>query len=133
MDSAIDMCDRVENEIEDLAQEKVEERLLDLLLPPPEHKRPEAEAAARSAAETAPAARSVPGEHAFSRAAENEMFLVGSQGDTERRTLDEERYRRTRDKLVCSEGRQLENREVGSRARRPARALTSFREARRKG
>jgi len=128
VDSAIDMVrTEWENEIEDLAQEKVEERLLDLLLPPPEHKRPEADAAARSAAESAPAARSVPGEHGFSRAAENEMFLVGSQGDTERRTLDEERYRRTRDKLrlLLKDG-QLENREVEVEVTPPGPSIDLF-------
>src|SRR5918992_1515564 len=57
VDSAIDMV-RTEREveIEDLAHEKVEERLLDLLLPPPD--KAVAGSAARSAAENPPAARS---------------------------------------------------------------------------
>src|SRR6185503_5766776 len=43
VDSAIDMVrTERETEIEDLAHEKVEERLLDLLLPPPQAKKAEA-------------------------------------------------------------------------------------------
>jgi ATP-dependent HslUV protease ATP-binding subunit HslU len=110
VDSAIDMVrTERETEVEDLAHEKVEERLLDLLLPPPETKRPEAGA-------NAPAARSAAGEDSpagRSMAAENELFLVGSSGDVERQDKDLERYKRTRDKLrqLLKDG-QLESREV---------------------
>ncbi|MEX2154155.1 MAG: ATP-dependent protease ATPase subunit HslU, partial [Gemmatimonadaceae bacterium] len=107
VDSAIDMVrTERETEIEDLAHEKVEERLLDLLLPPPE---------APKTAPPAPAGRTgLDSESATQRAAaENEMFLVGSQGDTERRNLDAERYKRTRDKLrQLLKDAQLEAREV---------------------
>jgi ATP-dependent HslUV protease ATP-binding subunit HslU len=107
VDSAIDMVrTERETEVEDLAHEKVEERLLDLLLPPPDTKRPEATAGSPArGAESSPAARST--------AAENELFLVGSSGDVERQDKDLERYKRTRDKLrqLLKDG-QLEGREV---------------------
>jgi ATP-dependent HslUV protease ATP-binding subunit HslU len=104
VDSAIDMVrTERESEVEDLAHEKVEERLLDLLLPPPEKAAPPA----RSTAETQ-AARS-----AAENAAENEVFVVGSAGDVARQDKDTDRYKRTRDKLrqLLKDG-QLENREV---------------------
>ena len=109
VDSAIDMVrTERESEVEDLAHEKVEERLLDLLLPPPDPKRPEAAAGspARTAAENTPDARS-------RASADNELFLVGSSGDVERQDKDIERYKRTRDKLrqLLKDG-QLEGREV---------------------
>src|SRR5688572_5104086 len=79
VDSAIDMVrTERETEVEDLAHEKVEERLLDLLLPPPEpSKQGAAGTPARSAAENLPDARA-------RASAENELFLVGSSGDVER-------------------------------------------------
>jgi ATP-dependent HslUV protease ATP-binding subunit HslU len=104
VDSAIDMVrTERETEVEDLAQEKVEERLLDLLLPPPETK-PQI-SPSRSAAEHEPAAPAA--------AAENELFIVGSAGDVARQDRDADRYKRTRDKLrqLLKDG-QLENREV---------------------
>jgi ATP-dependent HslUV protease ATP-binding subunit HslU len=109
VDSAIDMVrTEREAEVEDLAHEKVEERILDLLLPPPDPKRPEAGAGSptRSAAENTPDARA-------RASAENELFLVGSSGDVERQDKDIERYKRTRDKLrqLLKDG-QLEGREV---------------------
>src|ERR1051325_8064836 len=66
VESAIDMVrTEREAEVEDLAHERVEERLLDLLLPPPE--RPEAGSAA---------ARSGAGENSPARsAAENDVFV----------------------------------------------------------
>jgi ATP-dependent HslUV protease ATP-binding subunit HslU len=110
VDSAIDMVrTEREGEVEDLAHEKVEERLLDLLLPPPEvgsgKRQPEA-----GEVHTA-AARPVSGP--VDRGQETEMFLVGSQGHAERSNLDAERYKRTRDKLrqLLKDG-QLEGREV---------------------
>jgi len=107
VDSAIDMVrTEREGEVEDLAQEKVEERLLDLLLPPlPVPAQPRAAAAdagPRTPGSVTPA----------SPAAENEIFVVGSQG-AERLDPDQERHRRTRDKLrqLLRDG-QLEQREV---------------------
>src|SRR5688500_12451223 len=100
VDSAIDMVrTEREGEVEDLAHEKVEERLLDLLLPPAA-----SEGAARSAAETAPAAPRAADDH--------EVFIVGSQG-AERLNPEQERHKRTRDKLrqLLKDG-QLEQREV---------------------
>jgi len=123
VDSAIDMVrTEREAEIEDLAQEKVEERLLDLLLPPPDAKRDAAAAAAaqnRSAADgLSPAARA---------AAENEMFVVGSQGDVARLDADAERYKRTRDKLrqLLRDG-QLEQREVEVEVTPPGPSIDVF-------
>src|SRR5689334_15498037 len=72
VESAIDMVrTEREGEVEDLAHEKVEERILDLLLPPPETSR--GPAGHGPAAENRPAAQSA--------AAENDVFLVGSRGD----------------------------------------------------
>jgi ATP-dependent HslUV protease ATP-binding subunit HslU len=100
VDSAIDMVrTERESEVDELAHEKVEERLLDLLLPPPAGSPP------RSGAENEPTApRAV---------AENELFLVGSKGAAERSSDEAERHKRTRDKLrqLLRDG-QLESREV---------------------
>jgi ATP-dependent HslUV protease ATP-binding subunit HslU len=94
VDSAIDMVrTERETEIEDLAQEKVEERLLDLLLPPPDSKKPEgAPTPAKS---------------------ETDVFIASTTGEIERHDPDSDRYKRTRDKLrqLLKDG-QLENREV---------------------
>jgi ATP-dependent HslUV protease ATP-binding subunit HslU len=106
VDSAIDMVrTERESEVEDLAHEKVEERLLDLLLPPPEAPKPAAGQPPRTGAETLPSAPRA--------AAENEVFIVGSAGETARQDHDLERYKRTRDKLrqLLKDG-QLEGREV---------------------
>jgi ATP-dependent HslUV protease ATP-binding subunit HslU len=94
VDSAIDMVrTERETEIEDLAHEKVEERLLDLLLPPPETQKP-------------PASSQQP-------TAEANVFVASSTGEVERHDKDADRYQRTRDKLrqLLKDG-QLENREV---------------------
>ena len=95
VDSAIDMVrTEREAEIEDLAQERVEERLLDLLLPPPDTRptQPQAEA---------------------DKAGRPDVFLVGSSGDVSRQDVDTERHKRTREKLrqLLKDG-QLESREV---------------------
>src|SRR5919201_3078801 len=122
VDSAIDMV-RTERagETEDLAHEKVEERLLDLLLPPPELKTVSGSATARS-----PGAETAGSERAHSTfdaqlntpaapraTAENDVFLVGTKGEVAKADPGEERYKRTRDKLrqLLKDG-QLENREV---------------------
>jgi ATP-dependent HslUV protease ATP-binding subunit HslU len=101
VDSAIDML-RTEREVEveDLAHEKVEERLLDLLLPPPV-------SPPRSGAENAPGAASP-----VAAPAENEVFIVGAEG-AQRTSPEAERHKRTRDKLrqLLKDG-QLEQREV---------------------
>src|SRR5438270_4888020 len=85
VDSAIDMVrTERESEIEDLAHEKVEERLLDLLLPPPEKTQPARGAAAAvvRAGEPEPA----------KPAPDNDVFLVGSRGDVARTDPEQERY-----------------------------------------
>src|SRR5205807_10244411 len=92
VDSAIDMVrTEREGEIEDLAHEKVEERLLDLLLPPPEKAQPP-----RGAAE----AIARPGEPEPGKPVpDNDVFLVGSRGDVARTDPEQERYQPTRDHL----------------------------------
>jgi ATP-dependent HslUV protease ATP-binding subunit HslU len=100
VDSAIDMVrTEREGEIEDLAQERVEERLLDLLLPPP------VVAVQPRAESREPGTSPAP-------AAENQVFVVGSQG-AERLDPEQERHKRTREKLrqLLRDG-QLEQREV---------------------
>src|SRR5256885_1800095 len=105
VDSAIDMVrTEREGEVDELAHEKVEERLLDLLLPPPDSAKASG-APPRGVAEDVPAAQRA--------AAENELFLVGSKGEAERSSGDAERHKRTRDKLrqLLRDG-QLEARDV---------------------
>src|SRR5881394_911144 len=105
VDSAIDMVrTEREGEVDELAHERVEERILDLLLPPPGGQQG-AGSPPQSGAENAPAAQRA--------AAENELFLVGSKGEAERSSGDAERHKRTRDKLrqLLRDG-QLESREV---------------------
>ena len=105
VDSAIDMVrTEREGEVEDLAHEKVEERLLDLLLPPPGQKPVPGQP---------PRAGSEHGPPAIGPTAENDVFVVGSQGDVQRADPETDRYKRTRDKLrqLLKDG-QLENREV---------------------
>jgi ATP-dependent HslUV protease ATP-binding subunit HslU len=119
VDSAIDMVrTERESEVEDLAHEKVEERLLDLLLPPPEEPKTQPGPPRPGSEPESPAKRA---------AGENEMFLVGSQGDTERRSLDAERYKRTRDKLrqLLKDG-QLESREVDVEVTPPGPTIDLF-------
>ncbi len=90
VDSAIEMVrSEREAEVEDLANDRVDERLLDLLLPTPE-----------------PAAKP---------ASENErVFVAGPEGNVQQeQTLADERHKRTREKLkqLLRDG-QLEQREV---------------------
>jgi ATP-dependent HslUV protease ATP-binding subunit HslU len=106
VESAIDMVrTEREHEVEDLAQERVDERLLDLLLPPPG-------ADAKPAAARAPATADAGG-----GATSPALFVVSATGEVSRENdVDDagrERYRRTREKLkqLLLAG-QLEEREV---------------------
>ena len=101
VESAIDMVrTEREHEVEDLAYEKADERLLDLLLPRPDEPPPPPPAAAGAERQsTGPA-----------------LFVVSSSGEASREAAadpGEERYRRTREKLrqLLIDG-QLEEREV---------------------
>jgi ATP-dependent HslUV protease ATP-binding subunit HslU len=90
-ESAIDMVRHErEHDVEDLANDKVDERILDLLLPPP--------------AEPAPPAKD---------ATESVFVVSASGGVTQEHDLTRERHKRTRDKLkqLLLDG-QLETREV---------------------
>jgi ATP-dependent HslUV protease ATP-binding subunit HslU len=125
VDSAIDMV-RTEREleIEDLAHEKVEDRLLDLLLPPPD-----AGSAKREAGSVAvPPAESR--EHppaSGGHPAESDVFLVGSKGEAERLDPDAERHKRTREKLrQLLKDSQLENREVDVEVTPPGPTIDVF-------
>ncbi|MBX3132154.1 MAG: ATP-dependent protease ATPase subunit HslU [Gemmatimonadaceae bacterium] len=91
VDSAIEMVrTERETEVEDLANDRVDERLLDLLLPPP------IATPARPASEA------------------ERVFVAGPEGNVQQeQTLAEERHKRTREKLkqLLRDG-QLEQREV---------------------
>jgi len=105
VESAIDMVrNEREADVEDLAYEKVDDRLLDLLLPKPTDGTAAAEASAHQAHASA-AAQTGPA-----------LFVVSPSGETAREPADEvgaERYRRTREKLkqLLLDGK-LEDREV---------------------
>jgi ATP-dependent HslUV protease ATP-binding subunit HslU len=90
--------------VEDLAHERVDERLLDLLLPPPS-----ASPAPAPAPTPAPAPALAPDANPLN------VFLVSPTGDVSKETVDpsQERYKRTRDKLrqLLLDGK-LEDREV---------------------
>jgi ATP-dependent HslUV protease ATP-binding subunit HslU len=103
VDSAIDMVrTERETEVEDLAHEKVEERLLDLLLPVPQETKQ-------------PAAAAKPEQAAAAGGGAPTLYVVSAAGEvqTEQDDGSKERYRRTRDKLkqLLLDG-QLEGREV---------------------
>ncbi|MHB1224848.1 MAG: ATP-dependent protease ATPase subunit HslU [Gemmatimonadaceae bacterium] len=110
VESAIDMVrTERESEVEDLAQERVDERLLDLLLPVPS----DARAAATQPAGGAPAGG---GLGAVDDGGVGSVFVVSSSGDvstTAEGSAAQERYKRTREKLkqLLVDG-QLEQREV---------------------
>ena len=111
MDSAIDLVrSERESEVEDLAHERVEERILDLLLPVPEAK---AEPAAKQEEARAQPAQGGPS-----------LFVVSATGEVSRGAEDDaakERHRRTRDKLrqLLRDG-QLEEREVEVEVTQPS-------------
>jgi ATP-dependent HslUV protease ATP-binding subunit HslU len=104
VESAIDMVrSERESEVEDLAHERVDERLLDLLLPPPAPDKPEP-----AAQTTVREPQTVPDDGLG-------VFLVSGSGSVVKETVDpaQERYKRTRDKLrqLLLDGK-LEDREV---------------------
>ena len=110
VESAIDMVrTERESEVEDLAHERVDERILDLLLPVP--------AEARSAAKETPAAATVGAGGGGGGGGALPLFVVSSSGEVSRESVQDDpaydRYRRTRDKLkqLLLDG-QLEGREV---------------------
>ena len=117
VESAIDMVrSERESEVEDLAHERVDERMLDLLLPPPASSVGRGAAGASAAAESggAEATTAVPAPAATSDDPLN-VFLVSGTGTVVKETNDpaQERYKRTRDKLrqLLIDGK-LEDREV---------------------
>src|SRR5687767_3892886 len=109
VDSAIDMVrTERETEVEDLAHEKVDERLLDLLLPVP--------ADAKGAPPPTPSPAPVPAGAGAGHGGASGVFVVGSDGSVQQETDRDaalERYKRTREKLkqLLIDG-QLESREV---------------------
>jgi ATP-dependent HslUV protease ATP-binding subunit HslU len=116
VESAIDMVrTERESEVEDLAQERVEERLLDLLLPVP----PEARNGAPVAESREPRAESTRPPEAGTRRGDggDHVFVVSSGGSVSRESGGVDtavaRYQRTRQKLkqLLMDG-QLEQREV---------------------
>jgi ATP-dependent HslUV protease ATP-binding subunit HslU len=107
VESAIDMVrNEREGDVEDLAHEKVDERLLDLLLPVPTESKPAQPAPTAAASATTSQSSAAPG-----------VFVVGSDGSVQHEATDQsaamERYKRTREKLkqLLIDG-QLETREV---------------------
>ncbi|MFI5228759.1 MAG: ATP-dependent protease ATPase subunit HslU [Gemmatimonadales bacterium] len=112
VESAIDMVrSERESEVEDLGHERVDERLLDLLLPPPaalDVGRGARNATAEGEAAPAPVA-TAPADDPLN------VFLVSGAGTVVKETADpaQERYKRTRDKLkqLLMDGK-LEDREI---------------------
>jgi ATP-dependent HslUV protease ATP-binding subunit HslU len=108
VESAIDMVrTERESEVEDLAHEKVDERLLDLLLPTPNDGKTPAAAPAPAGAHVAAEAPAQ---------SQGNVFVVSADGAVQQeseRAAAQERYRRTREKLkqLLLDG-QLEQREV---------------------
>jgi ATP-dependent HslUV protease ATP-binding subunit HslU len=112
VESAIDMVrSEREAEVEELAHERVDERLLDLLLPPPDATKPEPPTPPRDAPAGAGDGGTAP------RSDEDALgvFLVSGAGTVVKEKVDaaQERYKRTRDKLrqLLLDGK-LEDREV---------------------
>jgi len=104
VDGAVDMVrTERESEVEDLANERVDERLLDLLLPPPVE--PKADGTTPAGEPPRPDASQPP-----------QLFVVSSGGDVKQEKITDagaERYKRTREKLkqLLLDG-QLDAREV---------------------
>jgi ATP-dependent HslUV protease ATP-binding subunit HslU len=104
VDSAIEMVRQErESEVEDLANERVDDRLLDLLLPPP--------------SATPPGPPAAPAEPTIASAGDaGGVFVVSSSGDVKQEGAGDaavDRYKRTREKLkqLLLDG-QLDSREV---------------------
>jgi ATP-dependent HslUV protease ATP-binding subunit HslU len=113
VDSAITMVrGEREDDVYPVAEQRAEERLLDLLLPPP---LPAAEAAgAAGAAEAAGAAgEGQPLSRPTAPPSEASRFVVSSRGEARATSVEEERRNRTREKLrsLLRDGK-LEEREV---------------------
>lgn len=97
VESAIDLVrGERETEVEDLANDRTDERILDLLLP-----------------RDAKPAENAGAQPAKSQGDPLNVFLVSPTGETKKENVDDERYQRTRDKLkaLLKDG-QLESREV---------------------
>jgi ATP-dependent HslUV protease ATP-binding subunit HslU len=118
VESAIDMVrSERESEVEDLAHERVDERILDLLLPPPNAGAPAAGNSGNAAAPDGTSHEAPPPHATTSSAADDALgvFLVSGAGTVTKENVDiaQERYKRTRDKLrqLLLDGR-LEEREI---------------------
>jgi ATP-dependent HslUV protease ATP-binding subunit HslU len=119
VDSAVEMVRQErESEVEDLANEKVDERLLDLLLPPPANVGADGKPASSDATDSSPADRPSPPDlpSLVDLGGAGGVFVVSAAGDVKQETATDaatERYKRTRDKLrqLLLDG-QLDGREV---------------------
>jgi ATP-dependent HslUV protease ATP-binding subunit HslU len=103
VESAIDLVrGERETEVEDLANDRTDERILDLLLP----RDPKLEAGK-------PGQPTNPPTHQPTSSDPLNVFLVSGSGEVKKENPDDERYKRTRDKLksLLKDG-QLESREV---------------------
>jgi ATP-dependent HslUV protease ATP-binding subunit HslU len=97
VESAMDLVrGERETEVEDLANDRTDERILDLLLP--REKPPEGQSGSQAVGQSKDPLN---------------VFLVSQSGEAKKETVDDERYKRTRDKLkaLLKDG-QLEAREV---------------------
>jgi ATP-dependent HslUV protease ATP-binding subunit HslU len=106
VESAIDLVrGERETEVEDLANDRTDERLLDLLLP--------RDAGAAGGGSQAAAGNPQPAPRSPQSSDPLNVFLVSQSGETKKESVDDERYQRTRDKLkaLLKDG-QLESREV---------------------
>jgi ATP-dependent HslUV protease ATP-binding subunit HslU len=105
VESAIDLVrSERETEVEDLANDRTDERILDLLLP----RENQVASGGSQAAGTA-----APGNPPPATSDPLNVFLVSPTGETKKESIDDDRYKRTRDKLkaLLKDG-QLESREV---------------------
>ncbi len=133
VESAIDMVrSERETEVEDLANERVDDRLLDLLLPPPpevlaRRGQPPASGANSTTAADGSAVASPPASGASAPAGEGGVFTVSATGAVTHSPDDDaavERYKRTREKLraLLIDG-QLDGREVEIEVLQPGPAI----------